>query len=54
MLYRENSVENDVDTLFNRPLLSKKYKVILKKIPLTEKEEEFIVSIDFSIYYLIV
>ena len=41
----EKSGENDIKASkkINRIMLSKKYKVILKKIPLTEKEEEVIV-----------
>ena len=50
MLNGEKSGENDIKTArkINRLLLSEKYKVILKKIPLTGKEEEVIVSIDYS------
>ena len=53
MLNGEKCGEIDVKTSrkINRLLLSKKYKVVLKDNPLTGKEEEVIVSIDFSNYY---
>ena len=53
MLNGEKSGENDIKTSrkINRLLLSKKYKVILKKIPLTGKvEEERLDSFSYQIF----